>query len=190
MSASCNARHWISRLHTEPMINASATVRMNVLRCSRRHCHHHTTRPSKNAAALPRHLHGLKRVQRHDARPDRKRLVADVENFREQKRLAGLRQFDAERTNAGNGRRRGWSHRRKRGRSLPVRDVAPPPPTPPLADNGCRNAGAAGVATGRLSETGCSRSLAAAVARRFPAAWRFAPDRVGKVRANFPSVIC
>ena len=32
MSASCNARHWISRLHTEPMISASAMVRMKVLR--------------------------------------------------------------------------------------------------------------------------------------------------------------
>ena len=50
MSASCNARHWTSRLHTEPMINASATVRIKLLRSTRRHCHHHTMRPNKNAA--------------------------------------------------------------------------------------------------------------------------------------------
>ena len=50
MSASCSARHWMSRLHTEPIIIANATVRMKVLRRSRRHCHHQTIAPSRNAA--------------------------------------------------------------------------------------------------------------------------------------------
>ena len=44
---------------------------------------------------LPEHLHRLERAQTDDVGADGKRLAVNVQNFREQKWLAGLRQFNA-----------------------------------------------------------------------------------------------
>ena len=106
MSASCNARHWTSRLHTEPMIKCQCHRENEAVAIHPAPLRPPHVEADQKCRRLPRHLNGLEGVQRHDARPDGKRLVADVEHFREQERLAGLRQFDAERTDAGNGRRR------------------------------------------------------------------------------------
>ena len=57
-------------------------------------------------------------MEPHDARVNRKRLVPDVENFCEQERLAGLRQFNVQRAYAGHGCRWSFSgHHRQTGGS-------------------------------------------------------------------------